>query len=105
MNDRKVYLIINRWFGVIALSIMAVVLLYFLIAPRIHHTNALVPSQMFLYTVSSLLLAMLAIYFVVFIIKIVAVAIHSKKLISAIGTPSVFDFIVLLSGLLYFSII
>jgi len=91
--------ILDKLLGIISISTMAIILLYFLFAPALHHTHALKPSQGFLYTGYYFLSIILVIYFVVFVIKIVA-SVHKNKLNVRFSTSLVFDLVVILAGVI-----
>ncbi len=99
MEKRETKLIIDRLLGIAVILTLAIIISYFLVAPKIHHTNALVPSQTFLFTSRYLLILELVSYFVVFVIKVVAF-IFNKELFSRFSTSLVFDFIVILLGVI-----
>jgi len=100
MNEKGRRLIIDMLLGVITLSTCAVIFSYFVVAPKISHTTALVPSQAFLFTTHYFLNVILIAYSIVFVIKII-VFIFNKEFVYKFGTPLVFDFIVILIGILF----
>ena len=95
--------VLDKLLGIISISAMAIVLLYFLIAPALHHTHTLKPSQGFLYTSHYFLSVVLVIYFIVFIIKIVA-SVYKNKLNVKFSTSLVFDLVIILVGVVFLAI-
>ena len=94
----------DKQLGIISISTMATIILYFLLAPPLHHTHALKPSQGFLYTIYYFLSIVLIIYFIVFVIKIIAY-VYRNKLNVKFGTSLIFDLVVILAGVIVLALI